>query len=542
MKAKKIAATGLAAAMSMAVLAGCGPKSEAATTTTVTIAFDADMSSMDNSVATDGSSFSMQMMGLSGLLALDESGTPVPDLAESYDVSDDGLTYTFHLKKDAQWSNGTPITANDVVYSWHRLVSPTLASEYAFILDTMHVVNAADVIAGKKDAKELGVEAVDDHTVKVSLSLPCSFLPSLMAFPPLFPLNEEYVTSQGDQYALSPENMIYSGQYVMTDWKQGNEYTFEKNDKYVNADEAKDKADTVVFKFIQDTQAAMLSYQNGDIDAVKLQGEQVDQYSSQEGFTNRLQGYLWYLSINYNNPIFQNANLRTALSYAVDREAIAKDVLKDGSVAARGFVPSEFATGPDGKDYVDTADTLTEYNPDKAAEYYKKAVAELGKDVSFTLLFEDTEASKSVAENLQAQLQKNCPGLTVTLDQKPKKTRLQLMNSHDYDIGLTRWGPDYADPQTFMDLVTTTSTYNQGSYSNPAYDALIAKAETGEDAANAEARWKDFQEAEKILVQQDHGVIPIYQNGGAMMINPKVSGIRFHSGGVDDYRWMVVSQ
>ena len=182
MKAKKIAATGLAAAMSMAVLAGCGPKSEAATTTTVTIAFDTDMSSMDNSVATDGSSFPMQMMGLSGLLALDESGTPVPDLAESYDVSDDGLTYTFHLKKDAQWSNGTPITANDVVYSWHRLVSPTLASEYAFILDTMHVVNAADVIAGKKDAKELGVEAVDDHTVKVSLSLPCSFLPSLMAF------------------------------------------------------------------------------------------------------------------------------------------------------------------------------------------------------------------------------------------------------------------------------------------------------------------------------------------------------------------------
>ena len=168
MKAKKIAATGLAAAMSMAVLAGCGPKSEATTTTAVTIAFDTDMSSMDNSVATDGSSFSMQMMGLSGLLALDESGTPVPDLAESYDVSDDGLTYTFHLKKDAQWSNGTPITANDVVYSWHRLVSPTLASEYAFILDTMHVVNAADVIAGKKDAKELGVEAVDDHTVKVS--------------------------------------------------------------------------------------------------------------------------------------------------------------------------------------------------------------------------------------------------------------------------------------------------------------------------------------------------------------------------------------
>ncbi|MBF1101686.1 MAG: peptide ABC transporter substrate-binding protein, partial [Solobacterium sp.] len=322
----------------------------------------------------------------------------------------------------------------------------------------------------------------------------------------------------------------------------GNEYTFEKNDKYVNADEAKDKADTVVFKFIQDTQAAMLSYQNGDIDAVKLQGEQVDQYSSQEGFTNRLQGYLWYLSINFNNPVFQNANLRTALSYAVDREAIAKDVLKDGSVAARGFVPSEFTTGPDGKDYVDTADTLTEYNPDKAAEYYKKAVAELGGDVSFTLLFEDTEASKSVAENLQAQLQKNCPGLTVTLDQKPKKTRLQLMISHDYDIGLTRWGPDYADPQSFMDLVTTTSTYNQGSYSNPAYDALIAKAETGEDAANAEARWKDFQEAEKILVQQDHGVIPIYQNGGAMMINPKVSGIRFHSGGVDDYRWMVVSQ
>ena len=523
------------------MLAGCSaPSSETGGDTTadglsVVVQFDADLNTMDHHIATDGNSFIMQSMCFSGLTSLDEAGQPQPELATSWDVSDDGLTYTFHLAEDATWSDGTPVTANDFVYGWQRLVDPDTASEYAFILDTMHVKNAAAVNAGEMDVSELGVTAVDDHTFEVQLELPCEFLLGLMAFPSTFPLNQAFYEAHADTYAQSPEDMIYCGPYTMTDWQQGNEYTFTKRDDYFNQD--KEAADTVTFKFIQDTQSAMLAYQQGDIDVVKLQSEQVDQYKDSEGFTNRLTGYLWYLSINFTRDTFQNDNLRAAIAYGIDRDTICESVLKDGSVSAEGIVPLELATGPDGKDFRETAGQVVEYDPDKAAEYYAAAVEELGGDVTFDLLFEDSEASKAVAENIQSQLQSACPGLTVNLDSKPKKTRLDLMDTQEYDVCLTRWGPDYADPQTYMDLFTTWNTSsNDGKYASADYDTLIEAATTGKDATNPEARWQDMIDAEKILVAEDHGVVPVYQNGGAMMINPEIDGIMFHSAGVDDYR------
>jgi oligopeptide transport system substrate-binding protein len=538
----------LALILALGMLAGCGSSSAAAATEaataaaastgkTVVIATDTDLSTMDHHIATDGTSFIAQSLVFDGLTELNAAGEAQPDLATSWDVSDDGLTYTFHLA-DAKWSNGTAVTAADFVYGWQKLVDPAVASEYAFIVDTIHVVNAADCISGAKPITDLGVEATDDKTFVVHLSLPCSFLPGLMAFPPFFPLNQAYYESQGDQYSLTPENMIYCGPYVMSSWTAGSGYTFTKNPDYFKADEV--KTDEIDFQFIQDTQSAMLAYQSGTIDVVKLTGEMVDQYKDSEGFTNRLEGYLWYLSLNFTVDKFKNANLRQAMAYAIDRETIAKDVLKNGSIAADGLIPTSFATGPDGNDYRADAPKLTSYDPAKAAEYYAKAKEELGGDVQITLLFEDTEASKAVAEYIQNNLETNCPGLTVTLDSKPKKTRLQLMTDQNYEVALTRWGPDYADPQTYMDLFTTDNTANNsGRYSNADYDAAIEEADNGASAADPAKRWELWQKAEKIIVQDDPGVIPVYQNGGAMMINPKVTGIEFHSAGVDSYRHLV---
>lgn len=522
------------------MLAGCGaPSSDQSGADTdglsVVVQFDADLNTMDHEIATDGNSFIMQTMCFSGLTSLDDAGVPQPELAESWDVSEDGLTYTFHLVEGATWSDGTPVTANDFVYGWQRLVNPDTASEYAFILDTMHIKNAGAINAGEMDVSELGAKAVDDYTLEVSLDIPCEFLLGLMAFPSLFPLNQAFYEEHADTYAQSPEDMIYCGPYTMTDWQQGNEYTFTKRDDYFDVDE--EAAETVTFKFIQDTQSALLAYQQGDIDVVKLQSEQVDQYADTEGFTNRLTGYLWYLSVNFTVDKLQNDNLRAALAYGIDRETIAADVLKDGSIAAEGLVPVSLATGPDGNDFREDAGTLTEYDPDKAAEYYAAAVEELGGDVTIDLLFEDSDASKAVAENIQSQWQTSCPGLTVTLNSKPKKTRLDLMDNQEYEVCLTRWGPDYADPQTYMDLFTVANTSsNDGKYNNPDYDALVEAASYGDDATDAEKRWEDYIAAEKIIVADDHGVIPVYQNGGAMVINPEISGVVFHSAGVDDYR------
>ena len=547
----------LAFALAAAMLAGCGGSSTSsgATSTdgaasggsasgdasTVTVAIDADLNTMDYEIATDGNSFIMQSLVMSGLTELAADGTPLPELAETWDVSDDGLVYTFHLA-DAKWSNGDPVTAGDFVYAWQRLDNPDTASEYAFILDTVHIANAAAVNAGEADPSELGVKAVDDKTLEVTLTLPCDFFLSLLAFPSFFPLNQKFYEAQGDQFALSPDNLLYCGPYTMTGYQQGSEYTFEKNPDYFKADQMTDYVDKIVFRYLQDTQSAMLDYQSGNLDVVKLQGDQVDQYSGTEGFTNRMTGYLWYLSIDFNTSVhpensqFANVNLRKAMSLAIDRDTIATNVLKDGSIGADGLIPKDLATGPSGEDFREENGKLTEYNLDQAKEYYAKALEELGTDtVSFELLYEDSEASKAVAEYIQSNLK--AIGMDVTLNSKPKKTRLQLMNDKDYNVALTRWGPDYADPETYFDLFTTDNTANNsGSYSNADYDALVKAAGSGEDATDSAKRWQDYLDAEKIIVQDDPGVIPVYQNGGAMMINPKVTGIEFHSASVDSYR------
>lgn len=546
----------LALALTAAMLAGCGGSSASGATSTdgaasggsasgdastVTVAIDADLNTMDYEIATDGNSFIMQSLVMSGLTELAAGGSPLPELAESWDVSDDGLVYTFHLA-DAKWSNGDPVTASDFVYAWQRLDNPDTASEYAFILDTVHIANAAAVNAGEADPSELGVKAVDDKTLEVTLTLPCDFFLSLLAFPSFFPLNQKFYEEQGDQFALSPDNLLYCGPYTMTGYQQGSEYTFEKNPDYFKADQMTDYVDKIVFRYLQDTQSAMLDYQSGNLDVVKLQGDQVDQYSGTEGFTNRMTGYLWYLSIDFNTSVhpensqFANLNLRKAMSLAIDRDTIAANVLKDGSIGADGLIPKDLATGPSGEDFRAENGKLTEYNLDQAKEYYAKALEELGTDtVSFELLYEDSEASKAVAEYIQSNLK--AIGMDVTLNSKPKKTRLQLMNDKDYNVALTRWGPDYADPETYFDLFTTDNTANNsGSYSNADYDALVKAAGSGEDATDSAKRWQDYLDAEKIIVQDDPGVIPVYQNGGAMMINPKVTGIEFHSASVDSYR------
>ena len=546
----------LALALTAAMLAGCGGSSASGATSTdgaasggsasgdastVTVAIDADLNTMDYEIATDGNSFIMQSLVMSGLTELAADGSPLPELAESWDVSDDGLVYTFHLA-DAKWSNGDPVTASDFVYAWQRLDNPDTASEYAFILDTVHIANAAAVNAGEADPSELGVKAVDDKTLEVTLTLPCDFFLSLLAFPSFFPLNQKFYEAQGDQFALSPDNLLYCGPYTMTGYQQGSEYTFEKNPDYFKADQMTDYVDKIVFRYLQDTQSAMLDYQSGNLDVVKLQGDQVDQYSGTEGFTNRMTGYLWYLSIDFNTSVhpensqFANLNLRKAMSLAIDRDTIAANVLKDGSIGADGLIPKDLATGPSGEDFRAENGKLTEYNLDQAKEYYAKALEELGTDtVSFELLYEDSEASKAVAEYIQSNLK--AIGMDVTLNSKPKKTRLQLMNDKDYNVALTRWGPDYADPETYFDLFTTDNTANNsGSYSNADYDALVKAAGSGEDATDSAKRWQDYLDAEKIIVQDDPGVIPVYQNGGAMMINPKVTGIEFHSASVDSYR------
>lgn len=539
-------------ALALTMLAGCSSSSTTETATassssttkdSVTIAQATDVISWDTCIATDGTSFLAQMMFTSGLMTTGSDGLPREDLAESYEVSDDGLVYTFHLREEAVWSNGDPVTADDFVYAWKRLIDPDTASEYNWLLETMNVVGAGayDSESGLS-LDDLGVKAVDDKTFEVTLTKPTGFFLSLCAFPCTFPLNEAFVEEKGDQYATSADNLLSCGEYKLVEWKEGESFTFELNENYWEYEDlvADDIVSTVSYRVIQDTQTALMEYESGNIQVVTLSGEQVTANKDNDGYTPKLNAYNFYLSCNINNtddPTLKSENVRKAMSYALDRETIAS-ALNDGSVAAEGIIPFDLANNPDGSgnDFRDDNGALVSYDEDKAKEYYEAACEELGTDsISIELLYGSDEGDSVIkaAEQIQSFLEE--VGFSVTMNANPKKTRLSLMSDHDYQVALTRWGPDYADPQTYMDLfVSTNSSNNAGGYNNAEYDSLVAEAESG--TVSDEERWADFLEAEKVLIEEDMGVIPVYQSGGAMLISPEITGIIFHQIGGDDYK------
>ncbi len=540
--------------LALLILVGCGSSKEEeggestdgeASSKTVTVVSSLDVISMDTAIATDGTSFIAQTMCLAGLMELDANQNPILDLAESYTVSDDGLVYTFKIRDDANWANGDPVTAADFVYGWQRVVDPEIASEYNWMMETANIVNGNCYDPDSGLTKEdLGVKALDEKTFEVTLTKPTGFFLSLLAFPVFFPANQAFVESCGDQYALSVDNMLSCGPYVFSSWTAGYSYEFDLNEAYWDYDNyvAKNTAEKVVFRVIADTQTSLLEYDSGNLQTVILSGEQVNANKDAEGYTSKLTGYLYYLLLNINNSSntdLQNSNIRHALSFALDRETIAA-ALNDGSVAAEGIVPFALAGNPDtGADFRADSGKLVSYDLDEAKELYAAGVAELGHDVTIELLYGTDEGDSVIKAAEQIQFYLEEVGFTVNLNGKPKKERLQLQRDHTFEISLTRWGPDYGDPQTYMDLFLSSNTSNnQGGWASAAYDEDVLKAESGE--VSSLERWNLFVDAEKILVEDEAGVIPVFQAGGAMLISPSISGIEFHSAGVDNYRHIVV--
>ncbi len=542
-KWKKMLITALSAAMFAGCSSSSGGEAGNGNTSTetgsagkpITIALTSNLMTMDATQAADGSSLTMLSACMSGLTMTAKDGTMVPDMAE-WEVSEDGLTYTFHIFEDAKWSNGDPVTAHDFVYSWRRLADPAMAADYQTLPDTLHIVNAAEVISGEKPTEELGVRAVDDKTFEVSLSLPCDFLLSLVSFPPFYPINQAFVEAEGDAYAQGIDHLLYNGEYTMTGWEEGASYTFTKNPDYVHADEFKNES--LIFRIVLETQTAILEYQQGNINILTMTGEMVDLYKNEPGFHTRKQASMWYLSPMVNDPVMSNKDLREAISYAVDREAITSSVLKDGSIPAVGIIGRDFAFDANGVDFRDSSEDLCGYDPDKAKEAFARAKEALGDTITIDLYYEDSDSAKAVAENIQQMLVTTLEGLEITMTCKPKKTRIQDMLSHNFQLMLTLWGPDYADPQSTLDIFTTGNAINGGDYSSAEYDELIRKATRGEDAADSAARWQDMIDAEKIMIAQDHAVIPLYQVGSAMMITPGIEDVLFFTTGTGTYRYV----
>ncbi|MCH4039879.1 MAG: peptide ABC transporter substrate-binding protein [Eubacteriales bacterium] len=496
------------------------------------VMMETPVESLDPQQATDGTSFEVIADYTDGLMQMDENGEPVKALAESYDVSDDGLTYTFKIRDDANWSNGDPVTAQDFVFAWQRAVDPSVASEYAYMLsDIGQVKNAADIIAGTKDKSELGVTAVDDKTMKVELNVPVPYFLSLMYFPTFYPVNEKFFESCKDTFGTSPETTLSDGAFILDDYEPAaTSFHLKKNPDYYDA--GRIKLAGIQYQVIQDSQQALMSYQNGELDTTMVNGDQVDSVKDDPEFKAVGAGYLWYLSPNISAvPELANQNIRLAMTMAIDRDSIVNDVLKDGSEATYTAVPLDFATGPDGKYFSEDQTKFKDvcsYDADKAAEYWKKGLEELGESsMTINMLVDADDAPQKVAQVLQEQLQNALPGLTINITVEPKKQRVQDMQDGNFQLGLTRWGPDYDDPMTYLGMWVTNNSNNYGLWSDKDYDAIIDKCTTGDLVSDTQGRWDAMYDAEKIVMDQAV-IFPLYTQCNAMMVKSNVKGIEYH--------------
>ncbi|MDH6363548.1 oligopeptide transport system substrate-binding protein [Enterococcus sp. PF1-24] len=538
------------------VLSACGGSKDAATGSTDNAgggsteqvfnkAVQQEMSTADLSLATDTISFSVLNNVYEGLYRLDADSQPQPaGAAEMAEISEDGLVYKLKLREDATWSNGDPVTAADYVYGWQRTADPETGSEYAYFYEK--VANGPDVITGDKPVTDLGIKAIGDYELEITLEAATPYFPYFLAFPSFFPQHQATVEEFGDDYAKTSENAIYNGPFVLdnfdgpgvdTDW------SYVKNDKYWDAETV--QLDTINVSVIKEASTAYNLFEDGQMQDVILTGELAQQMANDPEFVSQKEATSYYIELNQieEDSPFRNVNLRKAISYAIDRDALVTQILGDGSVASVGLVPEAMSFNPEtGEDFSKDVGVKVEHDVEKAQEYWEKAKAELGIDsLQFELMSSDTDSTKKMTEYIQGVLQENLEGMTVKLSPVPLSVRIDRGNKGDFDILLGGWGADYADPSSYSDLFVTGNSYNRGRWSNEEYDVLVKDAAV-KNANDPVARWQNLIDAEKVMLDQ-LGVIPVYQKAEGHMRATNLKGIVAHAAGAQyDYKWAYIEE
>ena len=538
---KKLFSMVLCAMMAL-TLAGCGGSGD--DSSTYTYSSELDIKNLDSADAEDGCSFTALHAIIDGLMKPAKDGTTTYGIAKSSEVSEDGLTHTYKLR-DAKWSNGDPVTANDFVYAWHRIFK-NKGNYYYMFCDGIANIAGAQELSDKIDAEQdltdddlnsLGVKAVDDKTLEVTTTTRVSFFDELMSFPCFYPINEKFCEKQGDKYGKSADSVLANGAFTMTNWEPGSVAEFEKNDKFYAAKDV--KIDKLVMKLVQEPKVAAQSFEAGETDFAIINSDLVDKYKKDESFKNISEGFLFYIQPNLENSDLANLNVRKALSLAINRKDLCENVLKDGSQAASGFVPSGLSISPEGKDFRDEADTYTSYDKKAAQAALDEGLKELGKsEITLRVTYGTDESPMDVfATYLQNALSK-LDGIKVEMVATTKQNRIyNKQKNGDFDLAVTRWGPDYGDPTTYLTIALSTNSSNYGKYTNSELDALMDKVANESDV---NTRWQEMIDAEKIMMD-DLCYIPVFEKGTATLQNKDVKGLVIRPVGVP-YTFQYVSK
>lgn len=534
MKLQKKISLGAVIATTSLMLVACGSSSSSTGSSSSKQVINwneaSELPSMDISKATDTISFDMLNNTNEGLYRLGKNSKIEPGIAKSTKISNGGMTYTFTLRKDAKWSNGDKLTANDFVYSWQRTVDPKTASEYAYLFSG--IKNADAISAGKKPVSTLGIKAEGNYKLVVTLEKKVPYFKLLMGFPSFFPQNKSVVEKYGSKYGTASKYMVYSGPFKMVGWTGSNlNWTLKKNNSYWDKKDVKLSA--INFKVNKSTTTSYNLYQSGKLDETLLGSEQAKQLSSSKEYTPRSGARINYLEFNQTQKVFQNKKIRQAISLAINRSQLVKKVLGDGSLVAPGIVSKGLASYH-GKDFTQDAKSYDAIKSDKAEakKLWAEGLKELGTNsVQFTLLADDTDAAKDVSAYIQSQLEETLSGIKVSVNNVPFKTRLSKSENGQFDVVLSGWGADFSDPITFLDLFTSDNSYNNGKWKNSEYDSLISASKNA-DAGSVSKRWNDMVEASEVLMK-DQGVVPLYQQSQATLVKSKVKGVIYNSAGVN---------
>ena len=457
---------------------------------------------------------------MAGLTRLDANDEPVADIAESWDVSEDGTIYTMHLRKDALWSNGDPVTANDFYYSWMSQMAPDSTSMLADLFYE-NIKGGEAYFNGTGAAEQVGLKVVDDYTLSIEWTTSKPTALSILAQPSFFPVQQKAFERIGaDKYGTSVDTMLTNGPYALAEWVHDDHVLLVKDEGYFGADSI--NIPKVKLTMINDNNTRLNAFMAGEVDMINLYGDQIQQVRSQgpSAVSAYADGGSWYLEFNTTNHYLSNANMRRALTYAVDVQSLLDNVVKDDSVVAGGLVPEGIA-GAEG-DYAEARGTLLSADPEAAASYLDKALDELGvtiDEVHLSLSAYDSTYSQTQAAYLQQQWKEKL-GLDVDLAVTSYKALFESRLNGDFDLCVSAWAPNEDDATSFLKVFSSGNPNNYGGYSNAAYDELLVKADQQQDEGK---RQELLIEAEK-LIMDDMAVGPLYHTSTTYASSAKLEG------------------
>ena len=489
------------------------------------------VSTLDSAKASESVSLTQLYHTDEGLYRLGKNSKLENALATHTTVSKDGLTYTFKLRDDDKWNNGQTVTAKDFVYAWRRVVAPKTAAGYAYLFEG--VKNYDAISKGKMSANQLGVSAPNKTTLVVKLSEPVPYFKLLLAFPTFFPQQQSAVEKYGSQYGTTSQKTAYNGPFKSVGWTgTNNTWKLAKNPNYWDKHDV--HLNTINFQVVKSPSTGLNLYNQKKLDVTPLSGTQVANYAKTAGFQKFVGGSTMYLQMNQKRvKALKNVKVRQALAQAINKSALANKVLRDGSTAPKGFVSTNLTQNPKTKaDFADDAYVKSgvTYDLANAKKLWAAGMKQVGqKTLTLDLLSDDTDQAKTTTQYLQDQLER-LPGLKVNITNVPYKNRLARSASGKFDLVMSSWGADFADPINFLALAQTGNSTNNGDWSNATFDQLI-KASSTTDATNAEKRYDDLVNAEKVLMK-DQGVIPLYQPATAELWRPTVHGYVWNPAGM----------